>query len=102
MNMITKGQIRSLVSAYHSIAKRDVDAICFIVSKFLDQNKTLPSLSDITHDEWVFMRNIMFPDWPHENWTVGTEFKRRASVFHEWYLEGVMGQMRMFEDQDYG
>lgn len=96
---IKPGQIMSLKSALREVAGMVDEAHVYIVNRLAIRAfiPVIKALDELTIGEWHYLRDMLYPNWKQEDWTLDPAQKRRIAELLADFREQVTGQMRLFE-----
>ena len=90
---ITDGQKLALIKLCQKFVKGR-DGRLWILSQLL--NKEVNSTSELSINDWRKIRDMAYPHWPDNDWTISDEFMSIGNNLRLRYEKEVLGQMALF------
>ena len=90
---ITDGQKLALIKLCQNFARPRKWRLYFL-SKLLA--KEVESTSELSVEDWRTVRNMAYPNWPDNDWTIGDGFLIEGYTLYAKYEKEVLGQMSLF------
>ena len=94
MTIISDGQLFALNRLIGKFAP-DRPKRLFVLGKLL--NKEVKSSTELTLENWRYIRDKAYPAWMKDDWTINEAFTGEVRGFVKQYEKEVLGQKELFE-----